>query len=142
MDAAGRTGSQSHITIVHIGLRERQEHQPPRRAKAEERRHQQRHETDAYEAGDGTVFVDELEGPVSGCDQPAREGDALRLVAVEKARIGAPLEHRGELPSEVDGIPDAGIHALAANGTVDMSGIAEKEGAAFAEMLRHPVMDA
>jgi hypothetical protein len=71
----------------------------------------------------------------------ARKGDALRLVAVEKAWISAPLEHRCELPGEVDGVSDAGVHALLADGAVDMGGVAEEEGAAFAEMLRHPVMD-
>jgi hypothetical protein len=57
---------------------------------------------------------------------------------MRSAWIGAPMEHRGKLPGEIDGIPDAGVHALAANGTVDMGGIAEQKGAAFAEMPRHP----
>ena len=46
----------------------------------------------------------------------ARKGDALRLVAVEKAWISAPLEHRCELPGEVDGVSDADVHALLADG--------------------------
>ena len=79
--------------------------------------------------------------PTIACDQPPRKGDALRLVAVEELDTGASLHTVGKLPSEIDGIPDAGVHALAANGTVDMGGIAEQEGAAFAEMPRHPVMD-
>jgi hypothetical protein len=66
----------------------------------------------------------------------ARKGDALRLVAVEKAWISAPLEHRCELPGEVDGVSDAGVHALPADGAVDMGGVAEEEGAAFAEIGR------
>ena len=49
-----------------------------------------------------------------------RVGDALRLVAVEQ-RLGCVAGQHGlQLPGEIDGVADAGIHALAAGGTMDM----------------------
>src|SRR5262249_58803714 len=51
---------------------------------------------------------------------------------------------RGSLqfPGEIDRVADASIHTLSAGGAVDMRGVAEQEGAALAEILRHAVVDA
>ena len=52
------------------------------------------------------------------------------------------VQHGGELPGEVHGVADAGVHALAADRAVDVRGVAEQEGAALAEVLRHAVVHA
>jgi hypothetical protein len=71
-----------------------------------------------------------------------REGDALRLVAVEQALVGGALHDGGEFPGEVDRIAHAGVHALAAGRTVDVAGIAAQEHAPGAEVLGDAVVDA
>ena len=73
------------------------------------------------------------EGAIGRRDQAPREGDALGLVGVEQRGVGASVQHRGELPGEVHGVADAGVHPLAADGAVDVRGVAEQEGAALAE---------
>src|SRR5215472_11089000 len=50
------------------------------------------------------------------------------------------MYHCCQFPRQVDRVADAGVHALRAYGTVDMRGVAQYECAAFAEMIRDPVM--
>src|SRR5207253_5345322 len=40
-----------------------------------------------------------------------------------------------QLPREIHGVADAGVHALSAYGTVNVCGIAEQERVVFAEMI-------
>ena len=54
----------------------------------------------------------------------------------------AVAENGGELPGEIDGVADAGVHALAADGRVNVRGVAEQEGAAVAEVFGDAVVDA
>ncbi len=79
---------------------------------------------------------------VGRLDQLARENWPLQLETVEKAVIGLALQHGRELPGEVDGIADAGVHALSACRTVHMRGIAQQEDAAMPEAFGDPVMNA
>jgi hypothetical protein len=46
-----------------------------------------------------------------------------------------------QVQDEIDRVVDPGVHPLAAGRAVDVSRVADEEGAAFAEMLRYPVMD-
>ena len=55
---------------------------------------------------------------------------ALRFVGGEQAGTGEALERRGELPAEIDGVADAGVHAVAAGRDVLMRGVAGQEDAA------------
>ena len=48
----------------------------------------------------------------------------------------------GELPGEVHGVADAGVHALSADRTVDVRGVAEQERAALAEPIGDPMVHA
>ena len=57
---------------------------------------------------------------------------ALGLIAVQKAVGGAAAEHGGQLPAEVGGVLEAGVHALAAGRGVHMGGVAGEEDAADA----------
>ncbi len=49
---------------------------------------------------------------------------ALDLVGGEQLRSAPSLEHCGELPGEIDGIADAHVHAEAAEGRMEMAGVA------------------
>src|SRR5206468_9221799 len=73
-------------------------------------------------------------------DQAACEGDALRLVAVEQRWIRASVQNRGELPGEIHGVADAGIHALTTHWTVNVGGVAEQERATLAEPIGDPMV--
>ena len=84
----------------------------------------------------------ECEGAIGGRDQPAGEADPLGLIAVEQALGGAAVQHRRELPGQIDRVADAGVHSLPAGGAVDVRGVAEQKGAALAETLRHAVVHA
>src|SRR4029450_7769277 len=55
---------------------------------------------------------------------------ALRFVGGEQAGAGDALERRGDLPAEIDGIADAGVHAVAAGRDVLVRGVAGQEDAA------------
>src|SRR5829696_3343700 len=45
------------------------------------------------------------------------------------------MHHIGNLPREIHGIADSGIHALAAHGTVDVCRVAKQEGAPLAKAI-------
>ena len=82
----------------------------------------------------------EAEHAIGGRDQPSSKADPFRLVAVEQLVWRTAGQNRPHLPGQIDRVADPGVHPLAAGGTMDVSGIAEQEGAALSEMLRHPVM--
>ncbi len=52
---------------------------------------------------------------------------AFGLVAVEQGRPAPALEHRRDLPAEVDGVADAGVQPVAAEGRVEVRGVARQE---------------
>ena len=93
------------------------------------------------DVGDPALGGDEAEHAIGGRDQPPGKADPFRLVAVEQLVGRMAGQNRRQLPGKIDGVADSGVHALTAGGAVDMGRIAEQEGAALAEMLRHPVMD-
>ena len=66
---------------------------------------------------------------------------ALGLVAVEQARRRRRPDRERELPGEVVGVLDAGVHALGAGGRVDVRGIAGHEDPAGAVAVDEPVAD-
>ena len=66
----------------------------------------------------------------------------LLVVAVEEFRAGLPLNGERKLPAEIVGVLQSGVHALRADRTVDMRGIAQDEGAAIAKTFRGAVVDA
>jgi len=49
-------------------------------------------------------------------------------------------QNRRQLPGKIDRVADPGVHPLSASGAVNMSRIAEQEGATLAETFRHAVM--
>lgn len=60
-------------------------------------------------------------------DDVSRDGPTLGLVAVEQSRRSPAVDHRGELPSEVEGILDSEVLALSARRRVDVRCIAGEE---------------
>src|SRR5579883_957460 len=78
---------------------------------------------------------------IGGRNQPTREDDALGLIAVEQGIGRVSVDHGGELPGQIDGIANAGVHSLAAGRRMNMCSITGEEGAALPEMLRYPMMD-
>src|SRR5262249_17576229 len=67
--------------------------------------------------------------------------DSLWFVCVENPVTGASVQHRGQLPREVHGVPDAGVHALPADRAVNVRGITHEEHASASEMVGHSMMD-
>ncbi len=70
----------------------------------------------------------------------AGDGAALVLVGVEQGRVGA-VEEGGELPAEVVGVLDAGVHALAASRGVDVRRVACQEDAPGAVVVGQDYVD-
>ena len=123
-------------TIVDGRLRDGAKHEPSRRSEPERQA--------AAAAGrrpsrtrraSSPSLVTSCERPIGRRDQPSRERDALGLVGVEEHAIGATAQHGRQLPRQVHGVADAGVHPLAADGAVDVRRIAEQERAAAAEMI-------
>lgn len=50
----------------------------------------------------------------------------LGLVAVEQPRSGPPVQDRGQLPAQVDGVADAGVEAVAAERRVEVRGVSRE----------------
>ena len=100
----------------------------------EKRREHARDNVKTNEPRNAPVAGHELKGAVGARDQPFGKCDALRLVAVEEAAVGAALDDRGQFPRQVDRVADAGVHALAAHGTVDVRGVTDEKRAPDAEM--------
>ena len=96
----------------------------------------------AEQAGKPAVGDDQPERPVGRVQQPSRDRDALFLVGIEQRRAGLTLDDERELPGQVVGILQAGVHALRADRAVDVRGVAEQEAAAVAEARGASVMDA
>src|SRR5690606_3261243 len=58
-----------------------------------------------------------------GLEHAAVPRPALQLVAFEQLRAAPALQRRGELPTEIDAVADAEIHAMAAERRVQMAGV-------------------
>ena len=63
-----------------------------------------------------------------------READSLRLVSRKQRLIRIAPQHRRQLPGEIDGVTDTGIHSLTADRAVNVCGIAEQEHATPTEV--------
>src|SRR6185503_9982439 len=59
------------------------------------------------------------------------DGLALRGIAVEQVRAAPALQHRGELPADIDGIADAGVHAEAAGRPIEVGRVSGEKDPAF-----------
>ena len=128
------------VAIVQHDLRDGAEQIFANRLEGDGHREHHRRNPRAHDIGDPPLGGREAEDAIGGRDQPPRKADPLGLIAIEQSVGCATGQDRREFPGEIDGVADPGIHALAAGRTVDVRGVAEQEGATFAEMLGHPVM--
>src|ERR1700759_3054729 len=74
-------------------------------------------------------------------DQSHGESATLRLECIEDIVIRLAGENRLQLPGEIDRVADPCIHALSANGRVNVGSVAEKKRAALPKLFRHPMAD-
>ena len=74
--------------------------------------------------------------------QPLRHRHALLRIGIEQRRIRAALDDQRQLPRQIVGVLQSGVHALRADRAVDMRRIAEQEAAPGAEALGGAMMDA
>src|ERR687886_60934 len=67
-------------------------------------------------------------------------GAELLLVGLKESRIGASLEHPGDLPGEVARVLNTGVQSETPNRCNEVGGITEQEDPALAKSLRHAVV--
>lgn len=60
--------------------------------------------------------VQQAENAVCRCDEETGKCDALRFVRVEQERLRSPADHHRELPCQVYGVADPGVHPLTPTG--------------------------
>ena len=126
-------------SVADAGLRNEAEREP--RGSGASRAPGPRAIARAQHPADPVVRYDEREEAVGGVQQASATGS--RSAAYESSSASrAPPHHQRELPAEVVGVLQAGVHALRADRAVDVRGIAEQETAARAEALGAAVMDA
>src|SRR6185437_1013231 len=142
VELAGAAFAEIARAVVDVDLRDGAEEKRAGSLRTEQCGQDARNDLQADEEGEVAVGGDGGEGLVGGGDKAARKGDAFRLVGVEDRSGCAVAEHGGELPGEIDGVADAGVHALAADRRVNVRGVAEQENAAVAEVLSNAVVDA
>jgi hypothetical protein len=94
----------------------------------------------SHDIGEPTLGGRHAEGLVGGSDQPARESDPLGVIGIEEGVGRTSRQHGRQLPCQVDGVADAGVHALAPSRAVDVSRIPQQKAAALAEVVRHPMV--
>ncbi len=139
---AGGTGTEAALRIPDRDLRDLAEHETADRVEPEEFRQQERGDAQAHPSSDRPTFGQEEERLVGGFHEGACKSDPFGLEGVERAGIEATPQHRREFPSEVDGVPDAGVHPLSTDGAVDVGGVSQEENGTTPKAGRDPVMNA
>ena len=67
------------------------------------------------------------EGPVGETEHERTDGPPLEVIGVQQTLGRDAAADQGELPAEVDGVLDAGVHALGTCRAVDVGGVAGQE---------------
>jgi hypothetical protein len=75
----------------------------------------------------------EFERLIGGFHQPHCERTALSFECDQDDAVRLAGEHGFKFPGKVDGVTDAGVHALTTDKDVDMRGVALQERPAFPE---------
>lgn len=140
-DVTGDAAAQAAGPIANGSLGDGAEEKTARGGRREEQRGKEGRQFETSEACERAGAGDLSEGAIGGCDEAAREGDAFLFVGVEDSGIGATKDCR-EFPCEVDGIADAGVHALPADGAMDVGGVAEEKDSAGAKVFCDAMVDA
>ena len=93
--------------------------------------HRRRHDVLADRLHHRVARQHQARGEVGAAQDVPRDGVALGFVGVEQARRGEPSRRQRQLPAKVEGVLDAGVHALPPNGAVDVGGVAGQEDRSF-----------
>lgn len=139
--SVGVTAADRAFAILDADLRGEAEHISASGGELDEGGEDVGHEKAANEGGENTAAGDAGEGAVGGGNEGASEGEALRLIAIEDFGSGAARNDRGEFPRQINGVTDAGVHALTAGGAVDMAGVAADKGVVDAEVVGDAMVD-
>ena len=133
---------QCALAIGDGGLRYGAKRQPLHALETHRERRDPRQYLRAQQPGEPAVRHHHPERPVGRLQQAPRHRQALVLIGVEQCGVGLSLHHQRQLPRQIVGVLQAGVHALRADRAVDVGGVAEQEAAAVAEALGAAVMDA
>src|SRR5882757_9755822 len=139
MDVTGGADAERPAAIVEHDLRNSAEHEFASRFECQNAGNDHRCDPRANEVSDAAIGRHEAECTVGGRNQSPGETYSLGLIAVEEMIGRAIGQHRRKLPRKIDSVADPGVHALTAGGTVNMRRVTQQEGAASAEMIRHPM---
>src|SRR5690606_29592929 len=103
---------------------------------------QRQHDPVAQQAGREGLAQQDAGVGRGGVEDPGGQGAAFGGVGVEQAGVGAAVDDEREFPGEVLGVADAGVHALSADGAVDVGGAAGQQDAAAAVVGGQAPVDA
>ena len=93
----------------------------------------------AEQAGERVVGHYQPERPIGRVQQLLRDRDALFLVRIEQRHACSTIDDQREVPSQIVGILQPGVHALRADRAVDVCRVAKQEAAAVAESRGAPM---
>ncbi len=82
------------------------------------------------------------ENPVGRGDETLGKRDPFGLVRVQKCRRRPVAKHGGNLPGQIYGIADPGIHALTTDWAMNVRRVAGQKNVGFAKYGGHPVVHA
>jgi len=129
------------VSVVDAQLGEGAEADGTQSGDAQDDRHEPWRDLGSDQARYWPVGGRDRGGTVGEAEHEAADWQALGLVGVEQRFVGHATVDQGELPAEVPGVLDAGIHALGAGRAVHVGGIAGKKDAAGAVADGLPVME-
>src|SRR6516165_9563966 len=141
VDLTRRASAQRPIAVIQGDLRHRAKDVLAHRLECDGLWKQDWHHARTKDVGDPALGGSEAECTISGRDQPPGKADPFSLVTVEQLVGRTAGQNPRQLPGKIYRVADPGVHPLPAGGAVNMSRIAEQEGATLAEMFSHAVMD-
>ena len=139
---AGERAREWALAIRDADLRERREDDPAHARPLHRERRQVSHDARAEDRRQPVVRNHGLECAIGRGEQPPRDRRALGLVGIEQRIVCASRDDERELPRQVVGVLQTGIHALPAHRAVNVGGVTQEEAAAIAKALRASVVDA
>ncbi len=96
----------------------------------------------AKHAGERIVGDDDAKSLVGGVEEPPRDRQALVFVRIEQRGVRLTGRDQRQLPCEIVGVLQSGVHALRADRAVDVRRVAQQEAAAAAKALGAAMRDA
>src|SRR3569833_195368 len=135
------TFAQWAIAIVQHDLRNRPEQEFAGKVETDQSRHNDWCDARADQFRESTVSGCEGEYFGGRSNEAACEPDSLGLVAIQQGIRCTPCQHGLQIPGQVYGVSDSGVHSLSAGRAVTVSCVTQYEGPSLAELLGDPVVD-